>query len=189
MNQDFVDKHVAFKLGNADIGYGLRPEHALQKAAKNAADPGGSKPITFEEYAKFVSTFDAQVRRQALRRADGPAGAPGRALCRPEDQGDVVLDHGLQPAHARRLGEPPRLQPAPADRQDLDAGQQPVLAHRPAFGLRHGARGRHVLAPPARRHGGDQSRAPRRRRGDLEAAGGHDPGEAGFSTRCCRTGC
>ena len=59
VNRDFVDKHTAFKLGNVDIGYGLRPEHALQKAAKNAGDVGGSKPITFDEYAKFVARYDA----------------------------------------------------------------------------------------------------------------------------------
>ena len=59
VNKDFVSKHVAFKLGNAEIGYGLRPEHPLQKAAKNAADPGGSKPISFDEFAKFVAKYDA----------------------------------------------------------------------------------------------------------------------------------
>ena len=59
VNRDFVDKHTAFKLGNVDIGYGLRPEHALQKAAKNASDVGGSKPITYDEYAKFVARYDA----------------------------------------------------------------------------------------------------------------------------------
>jgi nitrate reductase (cytochrome) len=59
VNRDFVDKHTAFKLGNVDIGYGLRPEHALQKAAKNAADAGGSKPMTYDEYAKFVARYDA----------------------------------------------------------------------------------------------------------------------------------
>jgi nitrate reductase NapA len=58
VNRDFVDKHTNFRLGNADIGYGLRPEHPLQKVAKNAADAGGSKPMTFDEYAKFVSTYD-----------------------------------------------------------------------------------------------------------------------------------
>jgi len=59
VNRDFVDKHTAFKLGNTDIGYGLRPEHPLQKAAKNAADAGGSKPMTYDEYAKFVARYDA----------------------------------------------------------------------------------------------------------------------------------
>ncbi|MFL6570305.1 MAG: nitrate reductase catalytic subunit NapA, partial [Burkholderiales bacterium] len=61
VNKDFVSKHVAFRLGNTDIGYGLRPEHPLQKAAKNAgAKAGGSQPMTFDEYAKFVSTYDLE---------------------------------------------------------------------------------------------------------------------------------
>lgn len=58
VNKDFVSKHTRFALGNTDIGYGLRPDHPLQKAAKNAAEANGSKPISFEEYAKFVSTYD-----------------------------------------------------------------------------------------------------------------------------------
>ena len=57
VNKDFIGKHVNFKLGNPDIGYGLRPEHPLQKAAKNAGDPNGAKPMTYEEFAKFVSTY------------------------------------------------------------------------------------------------------------------------------------
>ncbi|WP_420476960.1 nitrate reductase catalytic subunit NapA [Noviherbaspirillum sp. ST9] len=58
VNRDFVNKHTRFVLGNTDIGYGLRPDHALQKAAKNVAEAGGGKPITLEEFAKFVSTYD-----------------------------------------------------------------------------------------------------------------------------------
>ena len=57
VNKDFVSKHVNFKMGNTDIGYGLRPEHPLQQAAKNADNPGGAKEMTYEEYAKFVSTY------------------------------------------------------------------------------------------------------------------------------------
>jgi nitrate reductase (cytochrome) len=59
VNRDFINKHTNFKKGNADIGYGLRPDHPLQKAAKNAGDASGSQPITFNEYAKFVSKYDA----------------------------------------------------------------------------------------------------------------------------------
>jgi len=59
VNKDFVTKHTNFKLGNDDIGYGLRPEHPLQKAAKNAGAAGGAKPMTFEEYAKYVAQYDA----------------------------------------------------------------------------------------------------------------------------------
>lgn len=59
VNQDFVSKHTVFKQGVTDIGYGLRPEHPLQKAAKNAGDPNASTPITFDDFAKFVSRYDA----------------------------------------------------------------------------------------------------------------------------------
>ncbi|SAL59768.1 molybdopterin oxidoreductase [Caballeronia arvi] len=59
VNKDFVDKHTVFKKGNTDIGYGLRPDHPLQKAAKNANDPNGSQPCTFDDYAKLVSRYDA----------------------------------------------------------------------------------------------------------------------------------
>lgn len=58
VNKDFVKKHVNIKRGNDDIGYGLRPSHPLQKAAKNADKAGGSKPISFDEFARFVSTYD-----------------------------------------------------------------------------------------------------------------------------------
>ncbi len=58
INKSFVSKHVNFKLGNDDIGYGLRPEHPLEVKAKNANDVNGSRPISFEEYAKYVSSYD-----------------------------------------------------------------------------------------------------------------------------------
>ncbi|KQU67280.1 MULTISPECIES: periplasmic nitrate reductase subunit alpha [unclassified Rhizobacter] len=60
VNRSFVEKHTTFRLGNPDIGYGLRPEHPLQKAAKNANAAGGSKPMSFDEFAKFVSTYDLE---------------------------------------------------------------------------------------------------------------------------------
>lgn len=59
VNKDFVSKHTSFALGVTDIGYGLRPDHPLEKKAKNPGD-GGAKPISFEEYAKFVSTYTAE---------------------------------------------------------------------------------------------------------------------------------
>ncbi len=58
VNKDFITKHVNFKLGNDDIGYGLRPEHPLQKAAKNVDKAGGSTPMSFDEFARFVSKYD-----------------------------------------------------------------------------------------------------------------------------------
>ena len=64
VNRDFVNKHTTFKLGNDDIGYGLRPEHPLQKKAKNAGDAGGGKPMSFDEYAKYVARYDAAMVRK-----------------------------------------------------------------------------------------------------------------------------
>jgi len=57
VNKDFVEKHTNFRMGNQDIGYGLRPEHPLEKAAANNDKVGGSKPITFDEFAAFVSEY------------------------------------------------------------------------------------------------------------------------------------
>lgn len=55
-DQDFVDKHVNFTKTPTDIGYGLRPEHPLEKTAKNAGK-GKLTKISFEEYAKSVEPY------------------------------------------------------------------------------------------------------------------------------------
>jgi nitrate reductase NapA len=70
VNQDFVGKHVNFKKGVTDIGYGLRPTHALEKDAtsngypgadgKPKGDTGKSEPITFDDFKKFVSEYTAE---------------------------------------------------------------------------------------------------------------------------------
>ncbi len=67
VNQDFVSKHVNFKRGETDIGYGLRPNHPLEKDAtfngypgadgKPKNNPNDATPITFDEFAKFVSEY------------------------------------------------------------------------------------------------------------------------------------
>ncbi|MGH1484875.1 MAG: nitrate reductase catalytic subunit NapA [Cellvibrionaceae bacterium] len=60
VNWDFVNKHTNFRKGNDDIGYGLRPEDPRQISAKNADKTGGSSPIKFEDYAKFVSEYTVE---------------------------------------------------------------------------------------------------------------------------------
>jgi nitrate reductase (cytochrome) len=57
VNEDFVGKHVAFKRGNPDIGYGLRPENPLEQAAAHASDPNGSTDMTLEEYEAFLEDY------------------------------------------------------------------------------------------------------------------------------------
>jgi nitrate reductase NapA len=70
VNQDFVAKHVNFKKGVTDIGYGLRPDNPLEKVANNNGYPGADgKPkgnpnnatdMTFEDFKKFVAEYDAE---------------------------------------------------------------------------------------------------------------------------------
>ncbi|MDR2925248.1 MAG: nitrate reductase catalytic subunit NapA [Azoarcus sp.] len=67
VDKTFIGKCVNFKKGVTDIGYGLRPAHPLEAKAtangyagadgKNKTDPGAMEPITFDDYAKFVSEY------------------------------------------------------------------------------------------------------------------------------------
>ena len=107
-------------------------------------------PSDFDAYAKLMAEYTLDKVSELAGVPKTTAGSARQALRRPEDQGDVALDYGVQPARPRRLGEPPGLQPPSADRENLGARQQPVLAHRAAVRLRHGARGRHLLPSPSR---------------------------------------
>jgi nitrate reductase NapA len=70
VNQAFIDKNINFKKSATDIGYGLRPTHALEKDATSNGYPGAdgkpkgntgkSEAITFDEYKKFVSEYTAE---------------------------------------------------------------------------------------------------------------------------------
>jgi nitrate reductase NapA len=76
VNKDFISKHVNFRLGNTDIGYGLRPTDAREVKAVNAKERKkqiGSKEYTFEEYAKFVSEY-------TLDKAHEMSGVPKKDL-------------------------------------------------------------------------------------------------------------
>jgi nitrate reductase (cytochrome) len=57
VNKEFVNAHTVFKRGQTDIGYGLRPDHPLQKKATGAAKANDATDMTFDEYAKFVSEY------------------------------------------------------------------------------------------------------------------------------------
>ena len=63
VNKAFVEKHVNFVEGMTDIGYGLRPDHPLEKQAKNAGN-GGGKPIDFATYANFVKRYTSEYTSQ-----------------------------------------------------------------------------------------------------------------------------
>jgi len=59
VNHAFVERHTNFRRGVTDIGYGLRPEHPLERKAANADKANDSSPMTFEEFAAFVEPYDA----------------------------------------------------------------------------------------------------------------------------------
>jgi nitrate reductase NapA len=61
VNKDFVAKHVKFKAGATDIGYGLRPDNPLEQKAKNAATANDATDITFEDFARFVEPYDEKM--------------------------------------------------------------------------------------------------------------------------------
>ncbi|MGF1754924.1 periplasmic nitrate reductase subunit alpha [Vibrio makurazakiensis] len=59
VNWDFVNKHTNFKQATTDIGYGLRDDDPLQKAAANP-NSGKMTSISFEEYKKSVSEYTVE---------------------------------------------------------------------------------------------------------------------------------
>jgi nitrate reductase NapA len=60
VNKDFVAAHTVFRRGQTDIGYGLRPEHPLQKKATGAAKANDSTDMSYDEFAKFVSDYSLE---------------------------------------------------------------------------------------------------------------------------------
>ncbi len=70
VNTDFVNKHVKFRRGEGDIGFGLRPNHPLEQAATNngypgadgkpKGNPGANTEMSFEEFAEYVSEYTAE---------------------------------------------------------------------------------------------------------------------------------
>jgi len=55
VNKDFIGKHVNFNKTPTDIGYGLRPDHPLEK--KKTGTGGKLSKISFDEYAKSLEPY------------------------------------------------------------------------------------------------------------------------------------
>lgn len=72
VDHEFVKKHTRFRKGVTDIGYGLRENHPLQKAAANPNN-GGSEEIDFKQFAAFVSEY-------TLEKASQMSGVPEKNL-------------------------------------------------------------------------------------------------------------
>ena len=67
VNTAFVERNVKFKIGEGDIGFGLRPNHPLEAKATSNGYPGedgkpkgnsgAAKDCSFEDFAAFVSEY------------------------------------------------------------------------------------------------------------------------------------
>ena len=181
VNQDFVKNHTTFVKGTVDIGYGLRPEHPLEVKAKGAATPARPQPIDFDAYAAFVKDYTLEkvseltgVERGFLQELAELYADPKRKVMSLWTMG---FNQHVRGVWANQLA----LQSASADGKDLRARQLAVLADRPAIRLRHRARGRHLRASSARRHGRHQSGAPQAHRGNLARPARHHSGKARLS--------
>jgi nitrate reductase NapA len=86
VDEAFVREHVNFRRGNTDIGYGLRPEHPLEQAATNAADPGGFEPMNLEEYEEFVGGYTLDLAHEL-------SGVPKNRL---EELAEIYADPGTK---------------------------------------------------------------------------------------------
>ncbi|MDD5403630.1 MAG: nitrate reductase catalytic subunit NapA [Sulfuricella sp.] len=85
VDHDFIKKHANFKIGETDIGYGLRPNNPLEKDAqfngypgpdgKPKHNPNDARDSNFEEFKKFVSEY-------TLEKTEKLSGVPAANLKR-----------------------------------------------------------------------------------------------------------
>lgn len=124
--------------GATDIGYGLRPTHPLEKAAKNPGSDA-SEPMSFDEYKAFVAEYTLDktaemtgVPKDQLEQLAQLYADPNKRVISYWTMGFNQHTRGVW---ANNFG----LQPPSADRKNLPAWLRSFLADRPAFRLRYGA--------------------------------------------------
>ncbi|STC83075.1 periplasmic nitrate reductase [Escherichia coli] len=85
INQDFFSKHVNLRKGATDIGYGLRPTHPLEKAAKNPGSDA-SEPMSFEDYKAFVAEYTLEKTAEMTGVPKDQLEQLAAAVCRSEQE-------------------------------------------------------------------------------------------------------
>jgi anaerobic selenocysteine-containing dehydrogenase len=183
VNQEFVKAHVNFKPARPTSATACAPT-TLEKDAKFNGYPGAdgkpknnpndAKPITFDEFKKFVSDLHAGQHRRAFRRAQGAPAKLAELYADPKVKVVSFWTMGFN-QHTRGTWVNNMIYNVHLLVGKISTRATALLAHRPALRLRHGARSGHLRPPPAGRHGGDQPRAPSPHRRDLAAAGRHHP--------------
>ena len=104
VNQDFVSRHTKFAKGADDIGYGLRSHRPAGTEGEERRHRQHLERHLLRAVRRLRQTLQPGARRRGIRGAGRTPQGPGRAVCRPQAQGHVVLDHGLQSAHPAVCG-------------------------------------------------------------------------------------
>ena len=144
----FVKKHVKFDRAT-DIGWPATQTTLRRKAVEQRLPWQGRRPratqhafgAPFEEYAKFVASTPPRRSRSCPACLKELGQALAKLYADPEGQGDVVLDHGLQPAHTRGTWANNMVYNIHLLVARSASQATAVLADRPASVPRHGARG------------------------------------------------
>ena len=175
--------------GNDDIGYGLRPEDPREQKAKNAKDPEGTKPMSFDEFAKFVSEYTAE-------KVEKISGVPAHNLVA---LAELYADPRVKVMSLWTMGFNQHTRGTWANQMvyniHLLTGKIAEPGNSP-FSLT----GQPSACGTAREVGTFSHRLPadmvvanpkhrEHRRAHLEAAARHDPRRSRATTPCCRTAC
>jgi nitrate reductase NapA len=86
--------NTQLQLGNADIGYGLRPDHPCRRRRRTRR-PGRLQADELRGVREVRGGLRPRIHRQAHRRAEEQAEALAELYADPEGQGDVLVDHGF----------------------------------------------------------------------------------------------
>jgi anaerobic selenocysteine-containing dehydrogenase len=161
VNKEFVSKHVNFRKGTEDIGYGLRPENPLEQKAANVKTAGASTEMTFEEFGEYVSTYDAASVSKL-------SGVPESQL---EELAKLYADPKIKVMSLWTMGFNQHTRGVWANNMvyniHLLTGKISEPGNSPC------TRSRDFFTPPACRYGGYQSRASQNSRGIVEITRGH----------------
>ncbi len=188
-------KHVSFKRGNDDIGYGLRPDHPLEVRPPRTRRRPRRRHADRRSTSSRASSndYDAADTVASSRGVERGLAASSSPSCTPIPKIKVMSlwTMGFN-QHTRGIWANNMVYNlAPADREDLHAGQQPVLARRasprPAAPRARSAPSRTACRPTCVV---DQPEAPQdrpKRSGSVPA--GTIPDKPGYPRRACRTAC
>jgi hypothetical protein len=162
---EFIDKHVIFKRGKENIGYGLEDKFAFKEEAR---------VVDLPAYREYVSHYTPEYveRISGVKQADLVWLA--RLYGDPQKKVISFWTMGMN-QHTRGTWI------NNLDRKDQQARKPAILPHRAAKRLRDLPRGGHFHPPPPGRHGCCKRRAQGKSRENMGASRRDDTGQAHLS--------